>query len=63
MTPKLDTDFYREKSWGAIPIRDAWDLPSLKIRYVMELLRRRSRADASLLELWQRSDSRQHPCP
>jgi ubiquinone/menaquinone biosynthesis C-methylase UbiE len=50
-THKLDADFYREKSWGAIPIRDAWDLPSLKIRYVMEVLRRRSRADASLLEL------------
>lgn len=49
--PKLDADFYREKSWGTIPIRDAWDLPSLKIRHVVDVLRRRSRADASLLEL------------
>jgi ubiquinone/menaquinone biosynthesis C-methylase UbiE len=51
LTHKLDDEFYREKSWGAIPIRDAWDLPSLKIRHAMEVLRRRSRADASLLEL------------
>ncbi len=48
---KLDADFYREKSWGAVPIRDAWDLPSLKIRHAMEALRRRSHAPTSLLEL------------
>jgi ubiquinone/menaquinone biosynthesis C-methylase UbiE len=50
-THKLDADFYREKSWGALPIRDAWDLPSLKIRHAMKVLRRRPRADASVLEL------------
>jgi ubiquinone/menaquinone biosynthesis C-methylase UbiE len=49
--PKLDEDFYREKSWGAIPIRDARDLPSLKLRHLMSVLRRRARPDASLLEV------------
>jgi ubiquinone/menaquinone biosynthesis C-methylase UbiE len=48
---QLDEEFYRSKSWGSLPIRPARDLPSLKMRYLSELLARRPRPDARLLEV------------
>jgi ubiquinone/menaquinone biosynthesis C-methylase UbiE len=51
MSATLDEAFYREKSWGAVPIRDARDLPTLKLSRLMALLRRRTKAQASLLEV------------
>jgi ubiquinone/menaquinone biosynthesis C-methylase UbiE len=51
MNPTLDAEFYREKSWGAVPISDGRDLPTLKLRHLLELLRRRTKADATLLEV------------
>ncbi len=43
--------FYEEKSWGSIPIEDKKDLPSLKLKYLMELLVKRKKKNASLLEI------------
>lgn len=49
--PKLDEEFYRSKSWGAVAIRPARDLPSLKLRHLMDLLASRSDPSARLLEV------------
>jgi ubiquinone/menaquinone biosynthesis C-methylase UbiE len=49
--PKLDEEFYRSKSWGAVAIRPARDLPSLKLRYLMDLLKDRADPAARLLEV------------
>jgi ubiquinone/menaquinone biosynthesis C-methylase UbiE len=51
MTAKLDEAFYRDKSWGVVAIKDSYDLPTLKLRYLMELLAKRERSNASLLEI------------
>lgn len=49
--PTLDQEFYRSKSWGTVAIRSARDLPSLKLRYLMELLSSRTEKSARLLEV------------
>jgi ubiquinone/menaquinone biosynthesis C-methylase UbiE len=49
--PTFDQEFYRTKSWGSVAIRSARDLPSLKLRYLMELLSRRTEKSARLLEV------------
>jgi len=49
--PKLDKKFYKEKSWGAISIKNAKDLPTLKLTYLMQILKARERKDATLLEM------------
>jgi SAM-dependent methyltransferase len=49
--PKLDEEFYRSKSWGAVAIRPARDLPSLKLRHLMDLLKARANPAARLLEV------------
>ncbi|ACB77257.1 class I SAM-dependent methyltransferase [Opitutus terrae] len=49
--PRLDEGFYRAKSWGSVPIQTARDLPSLKLRYLLELLQSRSSPRAQLLEV------------
>lgn len=49
--PKLDAAFYADKSWGSRPIRDAADLPSLKIRHLLRHLRERVPSGGSLLEV------------
>lgn len=43
--------FYEQHSWGSIVIEDAKDLPTLKMRYLMEVLKQRKRKNAKLLEL------------
>ncbi len=48
---QLDEEFYRGKSWGTMPIRSGRDLPSLKLRYLLELLGRRTKRSARLLEV------------
>ncbi len=50
-TATLDARFYQEKSWGSLGIKEGKDLPTLKLRYLMELLRKRKRRDARLLEI------------
>jgi ubiquinone/menaquinone biosynthesis C-methylase UbiE len=49
--PTFDQEFYRTKSWGSVAIRSARDLPSLKLRYLMQLLARRADKSARLLEV------------
>jgi ubiquinone/menaquinone biosynthesis C-methylase UbiE len=49
--PKLDKKFYKDKSWGAVAIKDGKDLPTLKLGYVMDMLRKRKKRNASLLEV------------
>lgn len=51
MTAKLDEVFYRDKSWGAVAIEESYDLPTLKLRYLMQLLSLRAQPDAKLLEV------------
>ena len=43
--------FYSDKSWGAVSIRAAKDLPTLKLHYLMELLAARALPGAALLEV------------
>lgn len=55
--PDTDDDanywgFTRKYGWDQlVEIKDSRDLPSLKLRYLMEVLQRRSKADARVLEL------------
>lgn len=49
--PTLDEQFYRSKSWGAVPISDARDMPTLKMRRLMRVLAARPRREAALLEV------------
>jgi ubiquinone/menaquinone biosynthesis C-methylase UbiE len=51
MAGAFDKEFYKDKSWGAVTIKDAKDLPTLKLSYLMELLRGRKKRTASLLEM------------
>jgi ubiquinone/menaquinone biosynthesis C-methylase UbiE len=44
-------NFYEERSWGAIAIKPAKDLPTLKLRYLLDLLNSGNTPNASLLEI------------
>lgn len=48
---KLDEKFYKKKTWGSLSITAGKDIPNLKLRYLLELLREREIGDASLLEI------------
>jgi ubiquinone/menaquinone biosynthesis C-methylase UbiE len=48
---EFSADFYRGKSWGTRGIEPAWDLPTLKLRYLLEALSPRAELHASLLEV------------
>lgn len=48
---KSDQEFYEQRTWGSMPIAAGRDLPSLKLRYLLELLDRRTERAASLLEV------------
>lgn len=43
--------FYERKSWGSVAVKPAKDLPTLKLRYLMELLAKRKKKDAKVLEI------------
>jgi ubiquinone/menaquinone biosynthesis C-methylase UbiE len=46
-----DQKLYESTTFGSIPIKDTKDLPSLKMRFLMELLQKRKRPSATLLEV------------
>lgn len=48
---KSDQEFYEKKTWGSTPIKRSKDLPTLKLRYLLELLKKRKKKDANLLEV------------
>lgn len=50
MTHK-DQKFYEKYSWGSVSIKESKDIPTLKIRYLMDLLERRERKNVTLLEV------------
>jgi ubiquinone/menaquinone biosynthesis C-methylase UbiE len=51
MSGRFDADLYAGKSWGTQRVADAWDLPTLKVRYLMRVLQQRSVRAARLLEV------------
>jgi len=44
-------NFYEERSWGALGIKPAKDLPTLKLRYLIDLLNSGGASKASFLEI------------
>jgi ubiquinone/menaquinone biosynthesis C-methylase UbiE len=48
---KFDQRFYEERSWGSMPIKLGKDLPTLKLRYLLDLLDRQGTENVSLLEV------------
>ena len=48
---KSDQEFYEDRSWGTVAIREAHDLPTLKLHRLLEVLRKRKNPTASLLEV------------
>ncbi len=51
MPGQFDISFYRGKSWGTQRIARAWDLPTLKLRYLLQTLARRPSPGLKLLDV------------
>jgi SAM-dependent methyltransferase len=47
---KSDQEFYEQKSWGSQPIKQGKDLPTLKLSYLLQMLKGHKK-NASLLEI------------
>jgi ubiquinone/menaquinone biosynthesis C-methylase UbiE len=51
MSGRFNAELYRGKSWGTRGVKNAWDLPTLKVRYLMQTLIPRNVDAARLLEV------------
>jgi ubiquinone/menaquinone biosynthesis C-methylase UbiE len=47
----MDQAFYKWKSWGASAIKEAKDLPTLKLNYLLRALAHKDRGSATVLEI------------
>jgi ubiquinone/menaquinone biosynthesis C-methylase UbiE len=48
---KGSQNFYEERSWGALAIKEAKDLPTIKLRYLLDLLNKRDIPRSFFLEI------------